>query len=139
MTLIGMCTKKIIMKPHNFPWNVREDGKLHSFLRHARNVSGRDVVCIPRKRKKHTHMTERLLELDEWLLFLFYFIIDLEWHLRQKDNHETTQPSMTCQRGWQTTQFLGHARYYSGEMLSASQGKKKKQTRSNDREDTGTY
>jgi hypothetical protein len=72
LTLIGMCTKKIIMKPHNSRWHVRKDGKLPGFLGHAINFSGGDVVSIPWK-KKRANMTERLLELDEWLLhFLFY-------------------------------------------------------------------
>jgi hypothetical protein len=41
------------------------DGKQHSFLGHAKNVNGGDVVCITRKKNKHTHLRERLLELDE--------------------------------------------------------------------------
>ena len=101
-----MCTKKIIMKLHNFPWHVGADGKHHSFLGHVRNVSWGDVVYIPRK-KKHAHMTETLLELNEWVL-LFYFIIliwwmiDLDWHVHQKDYHKTAQLSMICQKEWKT-------------------------------------
>jgi hypothetical protein len=42
------------------------DGKQHSFLGHAKNVSGGNVVCIPRKKKnKLAQMIERFLELDE--------------------------------------------------------------------------
>jgi len=46
------------MKPHNFPCNVGMDGKQHSFLGHAKNVNGGDVVCITRK-KKQTYSLER--------------------------------------------------------------------------------
>jgi hypothetical protein len=41
------------------------DGKQHSFLGHAKNVSGGNVVGIPRKKNKRAQMIERFLELDE--------------------------------------------------------------------------
>jgi len=66
---LAYAPKKIIMKPHSFQWHVKEDGKLHTFLGHARKISRGDVACIPEKTNKHAHMTERLVELDEWLFF----------------------------------------------------------------------
>jgi hypothetical protein len=112
LTLIGMCTKKIIMKPHNSRWHVRENGKLQRFLGHFRKVSWGRCCLHSMKKNKGAHMTERLLERDEWLLHFFIFIIvfwwiiDLDWHVHQKDNHETAQLSMTCQRGWKPAQFF---------------------------------
>jgi hypothetical protein len=35
------------------------DGKQHSFLGHAKNVSGGNVICIPRKKKKQTRSNDR--------------------------------------------------------------------------------
>jgi hypothetical protein len=41
------------------------------------------------------------------MTFGFFFLLtlivnDLDWHVHQKDNHETTQLSMKCKRGWKT-------------------------------------
>jgi hypothetical protein len=107
LTLIGMYTKTIIMKPHSSRWHVREDWRLQRFLGHSRKVSGGDAVCIPWKQtcSHDIEVTRTWWMITPFFYFIMFFwwMIDLDWHVHQKDIHETAQLSMTCQRGWKPT------------------------------------
>jgi hypothetical protein len=61
---------------------------------------------------------------------LTLIVIELDWHTHQKYNHETAQLSMTCQRG------LKAAKFCEGDVACILE--KNKQTRSHDREVSGT-
>jgi hypothetical protein len=43
---------------------------------------------------------------DLLVSLLTLIVIDLDWHVHQKDNHEIAMLLMTCQRGWKTIQYF---------------------------------